>query len=98
MNRKFDSLDKTDQEIKKDNKDLRKQNAQLVSDVTDLKSKLATVETTLTKTTRKQDMLEMQSKQCNLKVFGIAGNNNKNSDDLTEVLNTNFSKHLNLSE
>lgn len=63
LNSKFDKLEETVNEIKPENIKLRAENEKLREDVTDLSTKLSTVQETLDSTVKKQERLEINSKR-----------------------------------
>ena len=81
MNKKFDSVEKSVNYLKSENKILKSKNEKLTNEMSVLTSKVENMETIIAKNTKKQEQLELQSKKCNLKFYGLNQEQNETAID-----------------
>ena len=84
MNKKFDSLQQTVNELKIENNDLKLQNQKLSEEVNLLTTKVNSMENTLSTTVKRQDYIEMQTKRMNLKFYNVITDDNDDDVISTE--------------
>lgn len=78
MNRKFDSLEKSVHDLKRDNRQLKQQNQIITNEINRMKTSFSKLEVRTTEAEKKNENLEAQSRRDNLKFFGF-------QDDGTET-------------
>ena len=96
--RKFDGLDKSVKDLKRENSEIKKQNEELCGRVDELTEKLTTMESKLGECAKQQDMTDLKSRRKNLKFHGIDYDANETEEQTEEKVREYISATLNRDE
>ena len=98
MTKKFDNIQKTVSELKKDNKKLKEQNVQLTEKVKELSTTVAELECSAKQNERNYKKLKAQSRRENLRFFYVEESQNETWDQSEQTIRDFISGTLGIDD
>lgn len=98
MNKKFDGMERTVKDLKKDNQHLKQQNERLSKQVYELSNSVTKLEARAKESEKKNEQLETQSRRDNLKFYGIEEDPKETWEQTETKLRTYLSDELQIDE
>ncbi|MEW8107368.1 MAG: hypothetical protein AB2801_20365, partial [Candidatus Thiodiazotropha endolucinida] len=98
MNKKFDGMERTVKDLKKDNQHLKQQNERLSKQVYELSNSVTKLEARAKESEKKNEQLEAQSRRDNLKFYGIEEDPKETWEQTETKLRTYLSDELQIDE
>ena len=98
MNTKFDSLEKSVHDLKRDNRQLKQQNRVITNEINQMKTAFSKLEVRTTEAEKKNENLEAQSRRDNLKFFGFQDDDKETWEQSEDKVREYIRTELNIND